>query len=234
MLLEVRNISVYYGKSLALESVSLSVPEGSVVSVIGQNGAGKSTLLRTISGLVRCSKGEIWFLGDRIDRKHPHEIVRLGLVHIPEGRWIFPYLSVRVNLLLGASARRDRRQVEKDLERVYELFPRLKEMEDEKAGALSGGLQQMLAIGRGLMAKPKLLLMDEPSLGLAPLVVKSLGDVIRALREEGISILLAEQNIPLALEVGDSLYALRTGRISFLGNARAYRSSEIVKMVYFS
>lgn len=233
MLLEVKNVVVHYGKSLVLDGVSIAVPEGSVVCIIGANGAGKSTLLRAISGLLKITQGEIWFLGQRIDHKSVTEIVRLGLSHVPEGRWLFPYLSVSVNLMLGSSVRNDRDEIGKDMERVYNLFPVLQQKRDQKAGSLSGGIQQMLAIGRALMARPKLLLMDEPSLGLAPMVVKSLSQVIRDMKRAGISILLAEQNIPLALGVADKVYALQTGRVVMEGGADKFRSAEMVKAVYF-
>jgi branched-chain amino acid transport system ATP-binding protein len=187
MLLEIRGITVHYGKSMAIQDVSLGVVEGAVVSIIGANGAGKSTVLRALSGLVRSMTGEIWFRGKRIDGRETTEIVRLGISLVPEGRQLFPYLSVLSNLKLGASLRRDKGEISDSLREVYKLFPRLEERRNQKAGTLSGGEQQMLAIGRGLMARPKLLCMDEPSLGLAPIVVEQLGEVIRDINKSGAS-----------------------------------------------
>jgi branched-chain amino acid transport system ATP-binding protein len=232
MLLEVKNITVHYGKSLAIEDVSLEVAEGSVVSIIGANGAGKSTILRVISGLVPLTSGEIWFLGKRIDGVSTTEIVKLGIVQIPEGRHLFPYLTVLSNLKLGASLRQDRAGISQDMGRVFELFPILWDRRSQKAGTLSGGEQQMLAIGRGLMAKPRLLLMDEPSLGLAPIVVEELAMVIRDIHQSGVSVLLVEQNVPLALGVATTGYALQVGRVVLEGNIDKIKSSDIVKRAY--
>jgi len=232
MLLEAKNITVHYGKSVALEDVSLEVAEGSVVSIIGANGAGKSTILKVLSGLVPLTSGEIWFQNGRIDKMATTDIVKLGIVHIPEGRRLFPYLSVLTNLKLGASLRKDKAAINKDLEKIFERFPRLKERRNQKAGTLSGGEQQMLAIGRGLMAKPKLLLMDEPSLGLAPVMVGNLGQVIQDINQEGVSVLLVEQNVPLALRVANKGYALQTGRVVLAGDISEFRSAETVKRAY--
>ncbi|MFP4641631.1 MAG: ABC transporter ATP-binding protein [Chloroflexota bacterium] len=231
-MLSVKHVTVHYGKAMALEDVSLEVGEGDVVSMIGANGAGKSTMLRSISGLKSISSGEIWFEGARIDGLPPADIVKLGIVQIPEGRQLFPYLSVMVNLKLGASARKDRDSIEKDLEEVFAQFPILRERCDQKAGTLSGGEQQMLAIGRGLMAKPKLLLMDEPSIGLAPIVVEELGNVIRNINEKGVSVLLVEQNVPLALRVAHKGYAVQVGSIVLEGDIEKFRDSDIVKKAY--
>lgn len=232
MLLEVKNITVHYGKSIALDDVSLEVAEGSVVSIIGANGAGKSTILRALSGLTPLTSGEIWFQGKRIDGLDIPNIVKLGIVHIPEGRWLFPHLSVLSNLKLGASLRNDRMAIKQDIEKAFERFPRLRERHSQKAGTLSGGEQQMLAIARGLMAKPKLLLMDEPSLGLAPIMVELLGEVIRDINQTGVSVLLVEQNVPLALGAATRGYALQTGRIVLKGDVNKIKSSEIVKRAY--
>ncbi len=232
MLLEVKNITVHYGKSIALDDVSLEVAEGSVVSIIGANGAGKSTLLKALSGLVPLTSGEIWFQGKRIDGLDIPNIVKLGIVHIPEGRWLFPHLSVLSNLKLGASLRNDRMAIKQDIEKAFERFPRLRERHSQKAGTLSGGEQQMLAIARGLMAKPKLLLMDEPSLGLAPIMVELLGEVIRDINQMGVSVLLVEQNVPLALGAATRGYALQTGRIVLKGDVNKIKSSDIVKRAY--
>jgi branched-chain amino acid transport system ATP-binding protein len=232
MLLEIRGITVHYGKSMAIQDVSLGVVEGAVVSIIGANGAGKSTVLRALSGLVRSMTGEIWFRGKRIDGRETTEIVRLGISLVPEGRQLFPYLSVLSNLKLGASLRRDKGEISDSLREVYKLFPRLEERRNQKAGTLSGGEQQMLAIGRGLMARPKLLCMDEPSLGLAPIVVEQLGEVIRDINKSGASVLLVEQNVHLALGVASRAYALQVGRVVLEGDIETMKSSDIVKRAY--
>jgi len=232
MLLEVKNVTVHYGKSIALDDVSLEVAEGAVVSIIGANGVGKSTILKALSGLVPLTSGEITFLNSRIDRVATSDIVKLGIVHIPEGRRLFPYLSVLNNLKLGASLRKDKAGISNDLEKIFERFPRLKERRNQHAGTLSGGEQQMLAIARGLMAKPKLLLMDEPSLGLSPLMVDNLGQVIQEINQEGVSVLLVEQNVPLALRVANKGYALQTGRVVLAGDINEFRSAETVKKAY--
>jgi branched-chain amino acid transport system ATP-binding protein len=232
VLLEAKNLTVHYGKSVAINDVSLEVAEGSIVSLIGANGAGKSTILRALSGLVPLSTGEIWFLGKRIDKMTPAAIVKMGLVQVPEGRWLFPHLSVLINLQLGATIRNDKKQINEDLERVYQRFPRLWERRKQKAGTLSGGEQQMLAIGRGLMAKPKLFLLDEPSLGLAPIVVENLGDVIEDINKEGVSVLLVEQNVPLALRVAQRGYALQIGKVVLEGDIEKIKSSDIIERAY--
>jgi branched-chain amino acid transport system ATP-binding protein len=232
MLLEIKDITVHYGKSMAIQDVSLGVVEGAVVSIIGANGAGKSTVLRALSGLVPSTTGEIRFRGSRIDGRETTEIVRLGISLVPEGRQLFPYLSVLSNLRLGASLRKDKDEINNSLEEVYKLFPRLEERRNQKAGTLSGGEQQMLAIGRGLMARPKLLLMDEPSLGLAPILVEQLGEVIRDINKSGASVLLVEQNVHLALGVASRAYALQVGRVVLEGDIETMKSSDIVKRAY--
>lgn len=232
MLLEIRKMTVYYGKSMAIEDVSLEVAEGAVVSIIGANGAGKSTILRALSGLVPLSSGEIWFMGHPINGKATTEVVKLGISLVPEGRQLFPYLSVLSNLRLGASLRKDKDEIEESLEEVYKLFPRLKERRHQKAGTLSGGEQQMLAIGRGLMARPKLLCMDEPSLGLAPIVIEHLGEVIKDINKRGVSLLLVEQNVHLALGVASRGYALQVGRVVLEADIEKMKSSDIVKRAY--
>jgi branched-chain amino acid transport system ATP-binding protein len=232
MLLEVKNITVRYGKSMALDDVSLEVAEGSVVSIIGANGAGKSTILRAISGLTPLTSGEIWFLNQKIDGMVTTKIVKLGIVHIPEGRQLFPYLTVLSNLKLGASLRKDTEGINKDLEEVYKLFPILLDRLNQNAGTLSGGEQQMLAIARGLMAKPRLLLMDEPSMGLAPIVVERLGEVIKDINGRGVSILLVEQNVQLALGVATMGYALQVGKVVLEGDIDKIKSSDIVSRAY--
>ena len=232
MLLNAKQITVHYGKSLALNNVSLEIEDGSVVTIIGANGAGKSTILRAVSGLMPLSSGEIWFLDKRIDGLTTTDIVKLGIVHIPEGRRLFPHLSVLSNLQLGASLRKDKESINKDLDEIFERFPVLRERHSQKAGTLSGGEQQMLAIARGLMAKPKLLLMDEPSLGLAPIVIAELGEVIKNINQAGVSVLLVEQNVPLALGVADRGYALQVGRIVLEGDIEEFKSTETVKRAY--
>jgi branched-chain amino acid transport system ATP-binding protein len=232
MLLEMKNITVHYGKSMAIEDVSLAVPEGSVVSVIGANGSGKSTVLKALVGLAALSSGEIFFKGKRIDGMPTTDIVRQGVVVVPEGRQLFPYLSVLSNLKLGASLRKDAAGIARDLEDVYHLFPRLRERASQKAGTLSGGEQQMLAIGRGMMAKPTLLCMDEPSLGLAPIVIEQLGEVIKDINKRGVSVLLVEQNVHLALGVAHAACAFQVGRVVLQGDIETMKSSDIVKRAY--
>lgn len=232
MLLEVENISVHYGKSMAIEDVSLEVAEESIVSIVGANGSGKSTVLRAISGLVPLTSGEIRFMGNKINGKTTTEIVAMNIVHIPEGRHLFPFLSVLNNLRLGASLRKDKAGINNDLEEVYKLFPILRDRRNQKAGTLSGGEQQMLAIARGLMAKPKLLLMDEPSIGLAPIVIEQLGEVIKDINKRGVSVLLVEQNVHLALGVASTGYALQVGRVVLRGDTATMKSSDIVKIAY--
>jgi branched-chain amino acid transport system ATP-binding protein len=233
MLLRVEGISVQYGKAKAVNNVSLGVAEESVVSIIGANGAGKSTILRAISGLTPLTSGNIWFRDRRIDGMAVPDVVKLGLVHIPEGRKLFPYLPVLNNLKLGASLRKDKEHINKDLDKVFMRFPRLWERRNQKAGTLSGGEQQMLAIGRGLMAKPRLLLMDEPSLGLAPIIIDELARVIIDINQSGVSVLLVEQNVPLALRVATRGYALQVGRVVLEDTIDKFRNSEIVKKAYF-
>jgi branched-chain amino acid transport system ATP-binding protein len=232
MLLKVENISVNYGKAMALDNVSLEVAEGSVVSIIGANGAGKSTILRSISGLTPLADGKIVFLNKRIDHMNTHAIVALGIVQIPEGRQLFPYLTVLSNLKLGASSRKDKDGINRDMEEIFERFPILRARRNQKAGTLSGGEQQMLAIARGLMAKPTLLLMDEPSLGLAPLMVERVGEVIKDINQGGVSVLMVEQNVPLALGVASRGYALQVGRVVLEGDIDTLKSSETLKRAY--
>lgn len=231
-MLKAKNITVHYGKSVALNNVSLEVDEGSVVSIIGANGAGKSTILKVLSGLVPLTSGEIWFFDQQIDKQETIDIVKLGIVHVPEDRWLFPHLTVLVNLQLGATLQKDKIEIKKTLQKVYNRFPRLWERRNQKAGTLSGGEQQMLAIGRGLMAKPKLLLLDEPSIGLAPIIVEKLGDVIEDINKEGVSVLLVEQNVPLALRAASRGYALQIGRIVLEGNIEKIKSSDIIEKAY--
>ena len=214
LILKLSNIESYYGPIMAIRGVSLSVPRGKIITVLGANGAGKTTILKTISGVLDPQKGSIEFEGKAIQRMDADKIVRLGLSHVPEGREVFPFLSVRENLAMGAFLRKDRDGVAQDLERVFAYFPRLKERIDQPAGSLSGGEQQMLAISRALMNRPKLLLLDEPSLGLSPLLVKEIFSIIRRVNaEEGTSILLVEQNAKMALETAHYGYVLEVGRV---------------------
>ncbi len=230
MLLDIDGITVHYGKSLAIEDVSLHVPEGAVVSIIGANGSGKSTVLRSLVGLTPLSSGTIRFMGAPIHGLATTAIVKQGIVLVPEGRQLFPYLTVLSNLKLGASLRKD--AIDDDLEEVYRLFPILRQRRNQKAGTLSGGEQQMLAIGRGLMAAPKLLCMDEPSLGLAPIVIEQLGETIRSINGKGVTVLLVEQNVHLALGVAHAGCALQVGRVVLEGDIETMKSSDIVKRAY--
>jgi branched-chain amino acid transport system ATP-binding protein len=232
MLLRVEGITVHYEKAKALDDVTFEVAEGAVVAIIGSNGAGKSTILKALSGLKPLTSGRIWFLDNRIDGMAIHDIVRLGLIHIPEGRRLFPDLTVLSNLRLGAYLCKDKVSIRKALDGVFEHFPRLKERRGQKAGTLSGGEQQMLAIGRALMGNPKLLLMDEPSLGLAPMLVNELGPVIKGINQRGVGVVLVEQNVPLALRVSDMGYVLQVGRIIAQGACDELKGSEAVKRAY--
>ena len=231
-MLSLKNITVYYGKSVAVEDISLDVTEGSIVSIIGANGAGKSTILRALCGLTPLRSGTIKFLDRRIDGREPTHIVKTGISLVPEGRQLFPYLSVANNLKLGASLCKDKKEISRRLEEVYTMFPRLYERNNQKAGTMSGGEQQMLAIGRGLMANPRLLCMDEPSLGLSPLMIEQLGTIIQKINKKGISVLLIEQNVHLALGVAQKGYALQVGRVVFAGDVQTLRASEAVKKAY--
>ena len=231
-MLSVRNIKVHYGKAMALDGVSLEVTDGSVVSLIGANGAGKSTVLRAISGLTPLTSGEIWFSGKRIDGMETTKIVKLGIVHIPEGRRLFPYLTVFSNIKLGASLRNDKVGIEKDLQDVFTHFPILKERRDQLAGTLSGGEQQMLAVARGLMAKPKMILLDEPSIGLSPKMVDEIGEIIKSINQTGVTVLLVEQNISLAFGVASRGYVLQVGKVVLEGDVKDLKNSEAVKRAY--
>lgn len=232
MLLDLKDVRVHYGKAEAVKGVTIEVAEGTVVGNIGANGAGKSTILKAVSGLIPITSGEIWFIGKRIDRMAPHNIVRLGVVHIPEGRRLFPYMSVLANLKIGAYLRKDKSNVNKDLDQIFERFPILWERRHQPASTLSGGEQQMLAIGRGLMAKPRLLLLDEPSLGLAPLVVRELATIISDINKSGISVLLVEQNAGLVAQVADRGYVLEVGKVVLEGNMREIINNEIVQSAF--
>jgi branched-chain amino acid transport system ATP-binding protein len=231
-ILEVSDIHSYYGSIQALKGVSLTVNEGEIVTLLGANGAGKTTTLRSINGLNRPREGTIRFQGSEITTTPPHEIVKRGIAQSPEGRRLFPRMSVTENLEMGAFQRSDRSAIKSDMDRVFELFPRLQERRNQKAGTMSGGEQQMCAIGRALMARPKLLLLDEPSLGLAPIFVERIFDIIRQINEEGTSILLVEQNALMALDAADRGYVLETGRIVLADSASALKTNEEVRKTY--
>jgi branched-chain amino acid transport system ATP-binding protein len=231
-LLEVEDLHVHYGAIHALKGVSLAAEEGGIVTLVGANGAGKSTTLRAISGLIKPSAGSIRFRGKSLVGVKPHEIVREGVSHVPEGRIVFANLTVLDNLEMGAYLRKDRAAYAEDLKRVFRLFPRLDERRRQAAGTLSGGEQQMLAIGRALMAKPTLLLMDEPSLGLAPILVREIFSVIREIRSQGTTIVLVEQNARLALATADRGYVLETGSVRMSDRAQALLESPFVQAAY--
>ena len=230
-MLELESVTVHYGTAQAVKDIDLFLEQGSVASIIGANGAGKSTILRAISGLVPLSSGSIKFLGQEIARKGVSAIVGLGVIHVPEGRKLFPHMSVSANIRLGAYLRRDTK-VSSDEERVYELFPRLKERRSQKAGSLSGGEQQMLAIGRALMAGPKLLMMDEPSLGLAPVVIDHLAEAILDINRSGITILLVEQNAGLVTRVSRRCYVIEVGRVVLEGEVSDLMANDSVRQAF--
>ena len=231
-LLAIENLSVHYGAIQALHGVSIAVEPGEIVTLIGANGAGKSTTLRAVSGLVKASGGTITFDGNKLAGLAAHKILRLGMAQVPEGRGIFPNLTVDENLDLGAFARNNRADVEDDRQRVFTLFPRLKERLLQRAGTLSGGEQQMLAIGRALLARPRLLLLDEPSLGLAPQLVQTIFRIIREINAAGTTIFLVEQNAHMALQVAHRAYVLEVGRVVMQGNAAELAKSDAVRKAY--
>jgi branched-chain amino acid transport system ATP-binding protein len=231
-LLELKNVHSYYGNIHALKGISLTVDKGEIVTLIGSNGAGKSTTLRTISGILQPREGEVLLEGKRIDRVPAHKIVELGLLQSPEGRRIFPRLTVRENLEMGAFTRTDRDGIEQDLERVYGLFPRLRERVAQRGGTLSGGEQQMLAMGRAMMGRPRVLLLDEPSMGLAPVLVEQIFNIIKEINSQGTTILLVEQNALMALGIATRGYVLQTGQIVLADTARALSENEMVQKAY--
>lgn len=231
-MLRVESINVYYGAIHALKNVSLEVEAGSIVTLIGANGAGKTTTLKTISGILRARTGAIIFENQEISKLPPQAIVGLGISQVPEGRRVFPSMTVLENLEMGAYLRKDKEGIKKDLEMVFARFPRLEERKKQIAGTLSGGEQQMLAIGRALMARPRLMLLDEPSMGLAPLLVREIFDIIKDINSQGTTILLVEQNAHMALSIADKAYVLETGEIVLEGPARELMESEEVKKAY--
>ncbi|WP_288618716.1 ABC transporter ATP-binding protein [Mitsuokella multacida] len=231
-MLKIDNIDVYYGAIHALKGISLEVKEGEIVTLIGANGAGKSTTLRTISGLLKPKTGSITFLGQDIAGVRAHEIVKKGISQVPEGRRVFAEMTVMENLDLGAFVRKDKAGIQQDLKHVFELFPRLEERKNQSAGTLSGGEQQMLAMGRALMSRPKLLLLDEPSMGLAPLLIKEIFNIIVDINKSGTTVLLVEQNANMALSIANRAYVLETGRITLSGSAQELAASEDVRKAY--
>jgi len=231
-ILELDGVHAYYGRIQALKGISLDVEPGEIVTLIGSNGAGKSTTLRSINGLIHPREGSIVFNGEDISRRPPHQVVQLGISQSPEGRHVFPRMTVTENLELGAYQRKDKDGIAEDNERVYGLFPRLAERRGQKAGTLSGGEQQMLAIGRALMSRPKLLLLDEPSMGLAPIFVERIFEIIVEINTQGTPVLLVEQNALMALEVANRGYVLETGTIALSGDAKDLRTNEQVRKTY--
>ena len=231
-LLEIKDLEVNYGVIKAIKGVSFDVNEGEIIALIGANGAGKTTILHTITGLIQAKKGSIVFDGKELTKTPPHKIVSMGMAHVPEGRRIFQQLSVLENLKLGAYTRKDKSEIASTLKMVYERFPRLEERKNQVAGTLSGGEQQMLAMGRALMSKPRIILMDEPSMGLSPLLVSEIFDIIKVINESGTTVLLVEQNAKKALSIADRAYVLETGKISLSGDAKDLINDESVKKAY--
>ena len=231
-LLEIKDLEVYYGAINALKGISFSVEQGEIIALIGANGAGKTTTLHTISGLIPAKSGSVLFNGKELTRTPAHKIVSMGMAHVPEGRRVFAQLSVYENLTLGAFTRKDKNEINESLERVYERFPRLKERRTQLAGTLSGGEQQMLAMGRALMSKPTIVLMDEPSMGLSPLYVNEIFDIITEINKSGTTVLLVEQNAKKALSIANRAYVLETGCISLSGDAHELLDNDEVKKAY--
>ncbi|MEH7106185.1 ABC transporter ATP-binding protein [Bacillus sp. JJ1764] len=231
-MLKVNNINVYYGNIHALKGVSLDINQGEIVTLIGANGAGKSTLLKTLSGLLKPKSGEILFENEHISGKVPQLIVKRGMSQVPEGRRVFANMSVEENLELGAYLRKDKKGIQEDFEKIYQLFPRLHERRKQQSGTLSGGEQQMLAMGRALMARPRLLLLDEPSMGLAPLLVKTIFQIIEEINKTGTTILLVEQNANMALSIADRAYVIETGKIVASGTADELSQSDQIRQAY--
>lgn len=231
-ILELKNVTARYGDIQVLWGVSLAVREGEIATLVGANGAGKTTTLKAISGVVNATNGQIIFDGENIEKMSSHEIAARGIAHVPEGRRLFPMMSVRENLQLGAVSREARQKRAETLEHVYSLFPKLRERQQQMAGTLSGGEQQMVAIGRGLMARPRLLMLDEPSLGLAPIIVREMFEIIRRLNEEGITVLLVEQNVQQSLKLADRAYVLENGSVVLEGTGSALLGDERVREAY--
>ncbi len=231
-MLEVKNLQVYYGVIQAIKDVSFTVNEGEIIALIGANGAGKTTILHTVTGLIAAKGGEVFYEGVDLQKIPAHKIVSMGIAHVPEGRHVFAQLSVYENLLMGAFTRSDKAEIEESLESVYKRFPRLKERRNQLAGTLSGGEQQMLAMGRALMSKPKIILMDEPSMGLSPILVGEIFDIIQSISKSGTTVLLVEQNAKKALSIADRAYVLETGKIVLTDDAKKLMDNESVKKAY--
>lgn len=233
-MLDVKDLNVYYGVIQALKGISFSVNEGEIIALIGANGAGKTTTLHTVTGLLPAKSGSIWFEGKDITKLPGHKLVSMGIAHVPEGRRVFAQLSVLQNLKLGAYTRNDKKEMEDTLEMIYQRFPRLKERKNQMAGTLSGGEQQMLAMGRALMSQPRLIVMDEPSMGLSPIYVNEIFDIIESINKEGVTVLLVEQNAKKALSIADRAYVLETGKIVLQGDAKELMNNDQVKKAYLS
>ena len=231
-MLEVKDLQVYYGVIQALKGISFHVEQGEVIALIGANGAGKTTTLQTLTGIIPAKAGSIIYEGKNLTKTPAHKIVEMGMAHVPEGRRVFADMSVYENLLLGAYTRKDKAEIAESLTSVYKRFPRLEERKNQMAGTLSGGEQQMLAMGRALMSKPKIILMDEPSMGLSPIFVNEIFDIIQAVSESGTTVLLVEQNAKKALSIADRAYVLETGKITMSGNAKDLLEDEAVKKAY--
>ena len=231
-MLTINNINVNYGSIRAIKDVSFQVHQGEIVTLIGANGAGKTTILHTISGLLRAQSGEIIFKDQTVSSTEPHQLLKMGMAHVPEGRRVFSQMSVLENLELGAYTRKNKKEIEENISKVFERFPRLKERKKQLAGTLSGGEQQMLAMGRALMSKPKLLLLDEPSMGLAPILVKEIFNIIQEINQTGTTILLVEQNAHMALSIAHRAYVLETGKIVMEGKAESLLGNEQVRKAY--
>ena len=231
-MLEIKDLEVYYGVIQAIKGISFEVNQGEVIALIGANGAGKTTTLHTITGLISPKKGSVVFEGKDITKVPAHKIVSMGMAHVPEGRRVFAELSVYENLKMGAYTRSDKNEIEESLANVYKRFPRLEERKNQMAGTLSGGEQQMLAMGRALMSRPKIILMDEPSMGLSPILVNEICDIIRSVSESGTTVLLVEQNAKKALAIADRAYVLETGRITMSGNAKDLLEDDSIKKAY--
>jgi branched-chain amino acid transport system ATP-binding protein len=231
-MLELKNLNVYYGAIHALKSINLKINDGEIVTLIGANGAGKSTTLKTISGMLKPKSGEILLEGKNINQLSAPDIVKLGMAHVPEGRRVFAKMSVMENLEMGAYTRNDKGSIKEDIKKMFNLFPRLEERKEQMAGTLSGGEQQMLAIARGLMSRPKLILLDEPSMGLAPIIVNEIFEIIKDINKLGTTVLLVEQNANMALKLADRAYIIRTGEIELEGNARDLLKDENVRRAY--
>lgn len=231
-MLEVKDLEVYYGMIQAIKGVSFEVNEGEVIALIGANGAGKTTILHTITGLISPKRGSVIFEGQEISKIPAHKIVTLGMAHVPEGRRVFSQLTVLENLMMGAYTRSDKKEIQETLEMVYKRFPRLEERKNQMAGTLSGGEQQMLAMGRALMSKPKIIVMDEPSMGLSPILVNEIFDIIQAVSAGGTTVLLVEQNAKKALSIADRAYVLETGNITISGDAKQLMNDDAIKKAY--